>query len=222
MQKSLPYDTLRDFVPITEVVKTPLVLLTGPKTGFKTVADFVAAVKGAPGKMTYGSTGRNPLHLTMEMLKSLAGLDISMAAYRGEAEIEKDLIANEIQAAILPVGISKGFVRSGQLIALAVTSEERAFSLPDVPTLKELGYTNAIAEGWQGWFAPRGTSMEIVTKIHDEAAKALTNPALRKTLVEELDYVIVGSSPAEFRRHFESEISKYAEIVRVAKVPVQQ
>src|SRR5690348_5540327 len=136
--RTLPFDTLKDFIPVTQLVTTSTVLVANPKLPAKTVQELIALAKSQPGKLNYGMTGvGNSLHLTMEMFKRAAGIDIQAVPYRGDALLNPALIAGEIDVAIVPIGTIVPLIEGGQLRALAVNSATRSAVLPDVPTVSE-------------------------------------------------------------------------------------
>ncbi len=153
--RTLPFDTLKDFIPVTQLVATSTVLVANPKLPAKTVQELIALAKAHPGKLNYGMTGvGNSLHLTMEMFKRAAGIDIQAVPYRGDALLNPALIAGEIDVAIVPIGTIVPLIEGGQLRALAVNSAKRSPVLPDVPTVSEGAIPGFEAAGWQGYFVP--------------------------------------------------------------------
>ncbi len=175
--RTLPFDTLKDFIPVTQLVATSTVLVANPKLPAKTVQELIALAKAQPGKLNYGMTGvGNSLHLTMEMFKRAAGIDIQAVPYRGDALLNPALIAGEIDIAIVPIGTIVPLIEGGQLRALAVNSAKRSAVLPDVPTVSEAAIPGFEAAGWQGYFVPAGTPREIVERIQREAAAAIALP----------------------------------------------
>ena len=218
LYSKLNFDPIKDFVPVTQLVDSSLVLVSSLKSELTSARDLVAAAKAKPGKLNYGSTGvGNPLSLTMEMIKSVAGLDIQAIAYRGDAPLHTALAAGEIEIAVVPMGTAIPHIESGRLNALAVTGATRSPALPNVPTLMEQGIAVDLSS-WQGFFVPAGTPRDVVLKIHQETRKALAVPdvvARIKTFGSEP----VGSTPDEFARKVDSDLAKYAKVVADAKIP---
>jgi tripartite-type tricarboxylate transporter receptor subunit TctC len=222
LYRNLPFDAVGDFTPITQLVASNLILVASPRSEITSLAQLVALAKEKPGSLSYGSSGiGNPLHLTMEMLKTAAGIDLVAVPYRGDAQINAALIAGEMQVAVVPLATARALVDNGQLRALAVTAARRAATLPDVPTVAEAGIAGFASTSWQGWFAPAGTPRETVALIQREVAKALALPDVAERL-KAMSYEGVGSTPEELDAYFRSELTKFAKIVKDARIPVQE
>src|SRR5713101_3176655 len=154
--RSLPFDVVRDFIPVTQLVASQLVLVASPKLTATSVPELIALAKAKPGSLNYGMTGAgNPLHLTMEMFKTAAGVDIQPVPYKGDAAIFPALITGEIHVAITPMATTLPHVAAGTVRALAVAGTKRSAALPDVPTVAESGLVGFESSSWQGWFAAR-------------------------------------------------------------------
>jgi tripartite-type tricarboxylate transporter receptor subunit TctC len=219
--RSLPFDVVKDFVPVTQLVASQLVLAGSPKLAASSVPELIALAKTKPGSLNYGMTGvGNPLHLTMEMFKTMAGIDIQPVPYKGDAAIFPALITGEIQVAIVPMATTLPQVAAGTLRALAVAGGERAAALPDVPTVAESGIVGFESSSWQGWFVPAGTPREVVAIIQRSAKAALAAPDVLERL-RATGNEAVGSAPEEFEQRFKTDLAKFAKIVREAHIPVQ-
>jgi tripartite-type tricarboxylate transporter receptor subunit TctC len=219
--KSLPYDALRDFIPVTQLVGTSTVLVANPKLPVRTVKDLIALAKKNPGKLNYGMTGvGNSLHLTMEMLKRAAGIDIQAIPYRGDALMNPALIAGEVQVAIVPIGTIVPLIKGGQLRALAVNSAQRSPVLPDVPTVSEDAIPGFEAAGWQGWFVPAKTPAEIVNAIAREVGRIIADPDTQRRL-HAVGNDPVGSTPEAFGKKFRDDVAKFAKVIEEAGIPRQ-
>jgi tripartite-type tricarboxylate transporter receptor subunit TctC len=219
--RTLPFDTLRDFAPVTQLVASTLILVASPALPAKTIPELVELAKSKPGTLNYGMSGiGNPLQLTMEMLKVATGLDAVAVPYKGDAPIMAALIAGEVQVAVVPLSIARPLIEAGQIRPLAVTGGRRSTVLPDVPTIAETvaGFESL---SWQGWFAPAKTPPEIVSFIQRETAKALNAPEVRERLRGWVNEP-VGSSPEEFDAFFRAEVAKFARVVKDAHVPLQE
>ncbi len=220
LYRTLPFDVQKDFVAVTQVVASQLVIAATPKLSANSIAELIALAKAKPGGLNYGSTGiGNPLHLTMEMLKSTAGIDIQAVPYRGDAPLNAALITGEIQAAVVPMATVLPHLESGMIKALAIGGAKRSPALPNVPTVAETipGFEST---SWQGLFVPAGTPRDIVLTIQGETAKALKLPdvvARLKTGGNEG----VGSTPEEFDARFRADIMKFAKIIKDANIPTQ-
>jgi len=219
--RTLPFDTLKDFIPVTQLVATSTVLVANPKLPAKTVQELIAHAKTHPGKLNYGMTGvGNSLHLTMEMFKRAAGIDIQAVPYRGDALLNPALIAGEIDVAIVPIGTIVPLIEGGQLRALAVNSAKRSAVLPDVPTVSEAAIPGFEAAGWQGYFVPASTPREIVERIQREAAAAIALPDMQARL-KAMGNDPVASTSNEFNVKFRADVAKFQQVVREAGIPLQ-
>ncbi|MFL6799627.1 MAG: Bug family tripartite tricarboxylate transporter substrate binding protein [Xanthobacteraceae bacterium] len=219
--RSLPFDVAKDFIAVTQLVSSQLLLVASPKLEARSVKELIALAKEKPGSLNYGMTGAgNPLHLTMEMFKSAAGINIQPVPYKGDAGIFPALITGEIHVAIVPMATSLSHVASGSVRALAIGGARRSPVLPDVPTVAESGLPGFESGSWQGWFVPAATPRDIVLTIQRAAAKALTAP----DLIERLRIggnEAVGSTSEEFDTVFRADLTKFAKAVQDAHIPPQ-
>ncbi len=218
MYKKLPYDAERDFAPITQVVSLPNVLVVHPALPVRSLADFIALAKKEPGKLTYGSAGvgTNP-HMAMELLKSMAAIDVQHIPYRGVAPALTDILGGRISGMIVNMISAKPHVDAGTLRALAVSALQRTPSLPEIPTIAEAGVPHYEALQWFGFLAPAGTPADIVAKLQREAAKALRSDDV-KTRLEADGADPVGSTSAEFAALIKQELKKWSEVARAANI----
>jgi tripartite-type tricarboxylate transporter receptor subunit TctC len=218
---SLPYDAVKDFAPITQLVATNLVLVTNPKLPVATLSELIALAKAKPGTLNYGSTGvGNPLHLTMEMLKRATGMDIVVIPYKGDAPLNTALLGGEIQLAVVPLATALPLIEAGNLRALAVTGGKRSAALPNVPTVAESGVPGFDSTSWQGWLAPAGTPVALVARLQSEVAKALATPDVLDRL-KAFGSEPVGSTPEAFAALVKSDIAKFEKVVKEANIPKQ-
>jgi tripartite-type tricarboxylate transporter receptor subunit TctC len=220
LYRTLPFDVHKDFTPVTQLVSSQLVLTATPKLPANSVAELIALAKSKPGGLNYGSTGiGNPLHLTMEMLKTAAGLDIQAVPYRGDAPLIAALISGEIQLGVTPMATTVPQVQAGLLKALATGGAKRSPLLPDVATIGETipGFESG---SWQGFFVPAGTPREAVVIIQRETAKVLKLPDVQERLRAGGNEA-VGSTPEEFEARFKADVTKFAKIISDAKIPKQ-
>jgi tripartite-type tricarboxylate transporter receptor subunit TctC len=219
--RTLPFDTLSDFTPVTQLVATTLILVASPQLAAKSLPELIALAKSKSRDLNYGMSGvGNPLHLTMEMLKVATGIDIQAVPYRGDAPIMTALVAGEVQVAIVPLAIARPLIESGQIRALAVTRAQRSPVLPDVPTIGETvpGFEST---SWQGWFAPAKTPREIVELVQSGVAKALQVPDVLERLRTWTNDP-VGSRPEQFDAYFKAEVAKFKKVVKDANIPLQE
>jgi len=221
LYKSLPFDAVKDFTPVTQLVASQLLLVATPSLPAKSVQELIALAKAKPGSLNYGMTGiGNPLHLTVEMFKHAAGIELQAVPYRGDAPLNTALIAGEAHLAVVPFATAKPHVEAGRLRALAIPGAKRSPALPQVPTIAESGLPGFESSSWQGWFVPANTPSEIVALIQREAAKALNAPDVRERL-EATANEVVASTPEAFAAVFKNDLAKFAKVVKDAKIPLQ-
>jgi tripartite-type tricarboxylate transporter receptor subunit TctC len=222
LYKALPFDSAKDFAPVTQIVASNLVLVASPKSGINSFKELLERARANPGKLNYASSGPgNPLHLTMEMIKHAAGVDILAVPFRGDNHIHHALISGEIEVAIVPLSAAVPLIQEGHLKALAVTGGKRADTVPSVPTVAEAGDLPGFASsGWQAWFMPAATPPAIVERVRNEVAKTIALPEINQRL-KAMTYEPVGSTPADFTVYFKSEIGKFTKIIADAKIPKQ-
>jgi len=221
LYKSLPFDAVKDFTPVTQLVASQLLLVATPSLPAKSVQELIALAKAKPGSLNYGMTGiGNPLHLTVEMFKHAAGIELQAVPYRGDAPLNTALIAGEVHLAVVPFATAKPHVEAGRLRALAIPGAKRSPALPQVPTIAESGLPGFESSSWQGWFVPANMPSEIVALIQREAAKALNAPDVRERL-EATANEVVASTPEAFAAVFKNDLAKFAKVVKDAKIPLQ-
>jgi tripartite-type tricarboxylate transporter receptor subunit TctC len=215
----LPYDTERDFAPITMVASAAILMAINPRVPAKTIRDFVEAAKAQPQTLAnYGSAGAGTVfHLTGELFKQLTGLSLQHVPYRGGAPTITALLAGEIPLAFETMLALQPHVRAGTLRALAVTSARRSAIMPDIPTTAEAGFPSLVAENSYALFAPAGTPAPILGRLHDATMAALALPGVRDQLREQ-GAEVVGNSPAELAAYVTAEIPKWAALARQAGV----
>ena len=221
LYRSLPFDVVKDFIPVTQLVSSQLLLVATPSLPAQSVKELIALAKAKPGSLNYGMTGiGNPLHLTMEMFKHAAGIELQAVPYRGDAPLNTALIAGEVHLAVVPFATAKPNVEAGRLRALAIAGAKRSAALPEVPTIAEGGLPGFESSSWQGWFVPANTPRDIVALIQREAAKALNAPDVRGRM-ETTANEIVASTPEAFAATFKTDLEKFAKVVKDAKIPLQ-
>jgi tripartite-type tricarboxylate transporter receptor subunit TctC len=210
----LPYDPQKDLIPITLAVTTPQFLTVNPNLPVHTVAEFVKYVKERPGKLSYGSISiGSASHLTMEMFKSAAGLDIVHIPYKGSAPAVTDLLAGNVQAAFLVPGNVLPYLKDGKLCVIASTGRHRFSATPDVPTLIESGFKDFEATAWIGFLAPAGTPAAIIDRYHTELGRALHMPDVTKRLTD-LQFEVVAGTPEQFAQYIRWETPRWAKVIR--------
>ena len=219
--KKVLYDAMRDFAPISLVVSLPSVLVVHPSVPARSLAELIALAKQKPDQLTYASAGigTNP-HLSMELLKTMTGIEIRHIPYRGVGPALNDLVAGQVGILIAGVLTTKPQVDAGTVRGLAVTGLKRVEALPDVPTVAEAGIANYEALQWYGLLAPAGTPAPIITRLHAETAKAVRSAEMKERLAAD-GADPVGNTPAEFAAHIKEEMRKWAEVARAAKIEPQ-
>jgi tripartite-type tricarboxylate transporter receptor subunit TctC len=214
----VPYDETKDFVHITQFVSGPNVLVANPEFPAKTFKDFVAHVKANSGKLNYASSGNGASgHLSMEMLKQAAGLDIAHVPYKGGGPAISDVLGGQVPVMFLNQDNVLPHVKAGKLRALAVASEKRNPAYPDTPTIAESGFPGFFAVSWVGLSAPKGTPQPIVDRLHASVLKALNEPALKSRL-QEAGWVVVASSPKEYTDFIRSEMDRWGKVIKAGNI----
>jgi tripartite-type tricarboxylate transporter receptor subunit TctC len=218
LRENLPFDTAKDFAPITATAMFANVMVVGTARPWRTVGELIAQAKAEPGKLTYGSSGvGSTLHLSMELFKSMAGVDIVHVPYKGGSPALADVIAGHIDMTFDNIPGELGAIKGGQVRALAVSSRARNAQLPDVPTLAEAGVPGFELVGWYGLCAPAGVPEPILDKLHAAAVAVLETPSYRRSAAEQ------GIDPAPMTRaqyaaFLEAQAAKWAKVVRDAGV----
>ena len=216
-----PYNTLRDFVPVSLVAQAPYVLVVRPNLGVSTVKELIALAKAQPGKLNFASGGNGTgIHLAGELFKLAAGVNIVHVPYKGAGPGQTALLANEVDMMFNGLPSALPHVKSGRLKALAVGGAKRSSLLPDMPTVAESGLAFNTS-GWYGVLAPRGTPRAIVTRLHAATVKALSAPALKQSL-EKQGVETVGSTPEQFAALIREEWNKWEKVIRAAGLKVQK
>jgi tripartite-type tricarboxylate transporter receptor subunit TctC len=216
MRSDVPYDSIKDFAPVTNVVLNTTLVVVREESPLKTMKDLVAAAKAKPGEMTFASTGvGSPPHLTLELLQGVAGVKFVHVPYRGAAPALTDLLGGQVQlfAADAPVLMSS--IKGGKIRALGAASGQRNPMLPDVPTLAEQGYPNIVVDNWYGLLAPAKTPPAVIAKINNAFVKAINDPVVKKKLIDS-GAIPVADTPAEFGKFFKNEYDRWGKVVRAS------
>jgi tripartite-type tricarboxylate transporter receptor subunit TctC len=210
----MPYDAVKDFVPIVLVAGVPNVLVVHPALPVKTVADLIKLAKDQPGSINFASSGNGTsIHLSGELFKSLTGVQMAHIPYKGSAPALTDLIGGQVQIMFDNLPSALPHIKAGKLRAIAVTSTKRAPALPDLPTIAESGIPGFEASSWFGMLAPAGTPREIVLRINAEVNKALQAGDMKEKLLAQ-GAEAVGNSPEFFVEYIRSETTKWAKVVK--------
>jgi len=216
--KKLPYDAVRDFVPITQTVFSPNILLSHPSMPVKTAKELIAFAKARPGQVLYASAGHGTgPHLALELFSMMAGIKMLHVPYKGATPGMVDLIAGNV-ALMAPAMVSGlPHVRSQKLRALGVTSKDRMSIAPDMPTVSESGLPGYETVVWYGLLAPTGTPQAIISKLHAETASVLNLPATKSRVATD-GAEVVASSPEQFAQFLRTEIDKWAKVAKAAGI----
>jgi len=210
----VPYDPERDFAPVTIAVEVSYVLLVHPSVPAKTVRELIALARSKPGQLNYASSGNgSSFHLSMELFKRMAGVDIVHVPFKGSALSVNSMLAGEVQ--IMFNGTPNGvpLAKSGRLRALAVAGAKRSPLAPELPTIAESGLPGYEMGGWFGTVAPTGTPAPVIAKLNSEYVRALRAPEVRERL-EGFGFEVVGSTPSEFASRMRSESQRVARVIR--------
>jgi tripartite-type tricarboxylate transporter receptor subunit TctC len=214
LYKSLPYDPVKDFAPITLIAMVPNVLVVGPAVPSKSVAELVALAKSKPGKLDYGSGGNgSAAHLATEYFKLKAGVDVQHVPYKGTAPALADLLGGQIAFIITGLPPVLPQVKAGKLRILGVASAQRLKQFPDIPTIAESGVPGYEATQWYGILAPAATPKELVAKLNRDIVRALKDPSVAEKLSAE-GAEPVGDSPEQFGAFIRSEIDLWGKVIR--------
>ena len=218
---NLPFDPVRDLAPVTLTSWGQLLLVTHPKSGFKTAADLLEAARKQPGRINYASPGvGTPHHLSMELLKNTARVFITHIPYRGTAPAVSDLLGGQVDAMFLPIHVALPQIRAGRLVALGIGSDQRHALLPEVPTLAQAGVGQVNVDMWYGVFAPRGTSPELVTQLNREIRAMLGSDEVKKAFqTQGMDPS--GSTPEEFGRLVERDALRWAQVIKAQNIKAE-
>jgi tripartite-type tricarboxylate transporter receptor subunit TctC len=216
--KTMPYDALKSFQPITLIGTNANVLVVSAGSPFKSVQDVIAAAKAKPGTISFASAGNGTSqHLSGELFKSLAGIQMEHVPYKGSGPAIQDVMAGHVPMMFDTTVVAAPHIQSGKLRALAVTSAKRVKSLPNVPTMVEAGVPGYDLVSWQGIFAPAGTPKDVVQRLNAELVKILKQPDVRERF-ESLGLEPVGNTPDEFAAFQRAEVAKWAKVVKDAKI----
>ena len=214
----VPYDVERDFVPVSLIATGPNVLVVNPKTPVKTLGELIAYARANPGKLNFGSGGPGSVaHLSGEMLKSLAHVDIVHVPYKGGILSVNDLIAGHVQMVFSDALPVMQHIRAGTLRALAITSPERSPLVPDVPTCVESGVPGLVAVNWWGVLLPAGTPKAVADKFYSDLVKVMHDPDVKEKFAQ-LGVEAVSGTAEQFAAYMRSETAKYAKLIKEANI----
>src|SRR5688572_7995852 len=216
LYRKLPFDAVKDFAPITLVGEAPLIVVANPQLLATSMAEFIALAKSKPGQLSYASGGSgSPSHLAMELLKSMAAIELTHVPYKGGAPVLTALLSGEVQVTAGGMLAMLPQIRAKKLKALAVTGAKRSAVAPEIPTVAESGVPRYQVTGWWGLLAPAGTPSSVVTRLEREVARQLQSRELRERLSSE-GIEAIGSSPQHFAAYLNEDIAKWAKVVRLS------
>lgn len=216
LYRRLPFDPVKDFVPISLIAATPNIVAVHPSVPAKSIEELIRLAKAKPHSLNYASAGNGTTsHLAAELFKSMAGVDMVHVPYKGTAPGVTALLSGESQVAFAPALTLVGHIKANRVRALAITSAKRSPAFPELPTVAESGVAGFEARQWYGVVAPAGTPSEIVARLSGEIAKVVQTPELRKHFLVEGSEPI-GSTPQEFGSHIRAEIAKWAKVVKAS------
>ena len=221
LYKGLTYDPTKDLVAVAHVAYTPVVIVTGVNSRFKSLADVVTAAKAAPDQITYGSPGNGTtIHLAGEILSTAAGIKLRHIPYKGSNPALMDVLAGNVDLMVSSVPSAIGQLKAGKLRALAVTSARRSTSLPDVPTVAEIGFKDVDVSTWYGLFMPAGTPKEIVATVNAEVNKLLSTPDM-KAAVHAQGAELQSMTPEQFSALLKTDYAKWKDIVKASGATIE-
>ena len=217
---SQPYDVANDFVPISLIAWSPFVLVASQSLGVTSVQELIQLAKSKPGKLTYASAGvGSPAHLSGELFKSMAGIDILHVPYKGAPQAMTDLISGQVDLLFANSSVALSQIKAGKVRPIAVTSLQRYKGLPDVPTMNEAGVAKFEADQWLCIFAPAGTPPAVQVLLRNEFEKSLNNIEVRSTLEQNGMSVAAASTQAELAAFLKQDREKWVRVVKSANIP---
>ncbi len=217
----LPYDTLKDFTPITLAASATIVLATHPSVPAKTLKELIAYAKSKPGELSFGSAGNGTVfHLAGELLKRQAGIQMTHVPFKGGGPTVASLAGGQISAAFETMLALGPHIKSGKVRGLAVTSTQRSSVMPELPTTVELGFPGIVAENWYGFYAPAGTPRPIVARVNAEIVKCLKLPDVKERF-QGLGTEVLGTTPAELDDFVRKELVKWSRTAKEAGARVE-
>jgi len=216
--RKIPYDPVKDFQPITNVMSVPSVFVVNPKMPAKSMRDFIAMAKAAPGRHTFASPGIGSLgHANVENFAHLAGIQLLHVPYKGAGPALNDALAGQVDALTDNLPSALPHIQAGRLRALALLSPQRSSLLPDVPTYRELGFEELSEGGWFGLMAPAGTPPAVVARLREAAHRAMEDASF-KAQADKIGGVSMANTPDEFAQQIKQALARYQRVARVANI----
>jgi tripartite-type tricarboxylate transporter receptor subunit TctC len=219
---SINYDPVDDFAPVTLICFFPNILVVPKSSPFGSVADLLAEARKSPGKVTFATPGHGSSpHMSGELFKYMAKVDLTHVPYRGASPAYTDVIAGRVDCTFAVMASALALIKSGQLRALGVTTATRVPAVPEVATIAEAGVPGYDTSSWFAFFVPAKTPPEIIRKMHGDTVTVLAEPQIKAKL-DQLGVVVVGSTPEELGAHFKSEMEKWAPVIKAANIKVNE
>lgn len=217
---NLPYDAVASFAPVTLTTTVPIVLLVAPSLPVKNIKELIAYAKANPNKLNFASAGNGSSnHLTGELFKSTAGIDIVHVPYKGDAPALTDLMGGQVSMMFTTIVAALPHIKSGRLQAMAIASAKRIAAMPNLPTVAESGVPGFDSSSWGGILLPAGTPKEIIAKMHDTVVAILAMPDV-KVRLSGLGAEVVGNTPEEFGSYIKSETAKWGKVIKTSGASV--
>jgi tripartite-type tricarboxylate transporter receptor subunit TctC len=221
LYKNLSYDPTKDLTAVAHVAYTPVVIVTRAESKFKTLADVVTAARAAPDSITYGSPGNGTtIHLAGEIFKTAANIKMRHVPYKGSNPALMDVLAGNVDLMVSSLPSAMGQIKAGKLRPLAVTSARRSSSLPEVPTVAELGYKDFDVSTWYGLFVPAGTPKEIIVTVNAEVNKLLATPEMKAAIIAQ-GAEPQGMTPEQFGTLLQTDYRKWRDIVKASGATIE-
>ncbi|MEN4917908.1 tripartite tricarboxylate transporter substrate binding protein [Achromobacter spanius] len=222
LYKKTPYDPLKAFAPISQITSYQYALVVPEQSPIRSVDDLIVAAREKPGAITYGSAGLGAGgHLAGDLLAIQTGTELTHIPYKGNAQALTDVLGGQLAFTFDTTVTATPHIQSGRLRAYAVTGPRRASSLPDIPTLQELGYKDFVVTQFQGLLAPAGTDPVIIAKLHDAVVKSVQDPDVVRKLATEGGNEIVAGTPEEFARQLRDDLQRYRKLITDANIKAE-
>ena len=218
---SLPYDTFKAFAPVALIARYFDIVVINPNLPFKSIPELIAYAKANPNKLNFGSSGiGTSIHLSGELFKSMAHIEMTHVPYKGTAPAVNDLLSGQVQIMFSTIPSVAGFVRNGQLRAIAITADHRSPAFPDVPTVAESGLPGFVVEGWYGLIAPAGTPTDVLTVLNASVARAI-GAGVFKTIETNEGLTFTAGTPDDFDRYLKNDAARWSDAVKGAHIQLQ-